>query len=128
VLEIRPDGWGGRLGAEREVSPGLLLREAVDLFLDDVGGSPDAALEQAGLLEGGGADLAVAVAPGDLLGLPLDVSPHDGLVGQNVPRAARRLIRFHLLARLAHGDLLHTCARLLAGHEKYTIGQTGARW
>jgi len=49
-------------------------------------------------------DLGVAEAASGGLGLSLDVSPDGGLLRQNVPRAARRLVCCRLLARrLRHG-------------------------
>ena len=62
----------------------------------------------------------VAEATGRLGGATLDVSPDDGVLGQNVLRAARRLV---------HGNLLATTsARLLAGPRKYTIASRAACW
>src|SRR5690606_5235348 len=104
MLEVRSDDGGRAFGPQRQLGAALVLKP-VNLLVHDVGAFADAAQEQPGLLEGGGADLAVAVATGGCFGAPLDVSPDDGVLRQNVLRAARRLI---------HGDLLE-CERPAPG-------------
>jgi hypothetical protein len=90
VLDVRPDNACRRFGAER---PGLRLlgsrRDPEQLLLDDVGDCTDPALEDRGLLEHRGLDLAVAVAPGDVGGNRLEPTERGPLGRQQVARPAR---------------------------------------
>ena len=96
VLDVGPHDPGGGLGAER---PRLRLlgsrRDPEELLLDDIRDVADAALEDLGLLDERGLDLAVAVARGEVCGGPFQARPGGSLGGQQVARASRGLEARH---------------------------------
>ena len=94
VLDVGAADGRRALGAQRQRAPALVL-ERVHLLAHDVGRLADAALEQPGLLELGGDDVAVAVGGEDARrDGDHGVAPR-GLVGQQVVRALGRARRAH---------------------------------
>ena len=81
-LEIGADHRGGGFRPERQAL--VPFADDIHLLLDHVGGLADAPDEEAGELEDGGADFAVAPASEDLAGGGLESLPERGLGGQDV--------------------------------------------
>ena len=93
VFDVGADHAGGVFGAEGEGLRLFGLRAGavfpgVHLFGDDVGFFADAAGEEGGVFEDGGADFAEVVAGEDLAGGGLDAVPERGFGRQQVARAA----------------------------------------
>ncbi len=93
MLDVGADDAGGVFGAEGEglrlfgLGAGAVF-PGVHLFGDDVGFFADAAGEECGVLEDGGADFAEVVAGEDLAGGGLDAVPECGFGRQKIARAA----------------------------------------
>ena len=93
VLDVGADDAGGVFGAEGEGLGFLALGAGavfpgVHLFGDDVGFFADAAGEEGGVFEDGGADFAEVVAGEDGAGDGLDAVPEGGFRGEQVASAA----------------------------------------
>ena len=93
VLDVGADYAGGVFGAEGEGLGFFGLRAGavfpgVHLLGDDVGFFADAAGEEGGVFEDGGADFAEVVAGEDVAGGGLDAVPEGGFRRQQVARAA----------------------------------------
>ena len=105
VLDVGADDAGGVLGAEGEglglfgLGAGAIL-PGVHLLGDDVGLFADAAGEEGGVLEDGGANLAEAVAGEDRAGDGFDAVPEGGLGREEVAGAADGL---QGIGRSGHG-------------------------
>ena len=83
VLQIGADD--GRRGLRSECQGFLAaVNEGVHLFLDDIGGFPDPATEELGLLQKGNADLAEPEGAKDLDGRIFDMPPFVGFGGKNI--------------------------------------------
>ena len=87
VLDVGADDAGGVLGHSeglRFPTRAGAIFPGVHLLGDDVGLFADAAGEELGVLEDGGADLAEAVAGEDLAGDRFDVVPERGFGGKKI--------------------------------------------
>src|SRR3990172_2626522 len=82
--EERPDDGRCPLRSQREALPGA-VQEGVHLLFDDIGGFPDRAGEEFGLLEDGRPDLGVPEPDRALAKCRLQCGPPGGCRGKNVP-------------------------------------------
>ena len=93
MLDVGTNYAGSVFGAKGEGLAFVALRPAailpgVHLFGDDVGFFANAAGEELGGFEDGGADFAESVAREDCAGCGFDVIPKRGLRREQIPRAA----------------------------------------
>ncbi len=113
VLDVGPADRGGRLRAQRQRAPGLVV-EGEHLLLDDVRGLPDPAGEHLGVLEHRGLERLVARAGEQLLRAALQLQAAAGVRGLDVERAPGGLeLCAHRASSARNGLLARSAPRLV---------------